>query len=334
ASARAAQPSARIDGFLVQEMVSGIEAIVGARADPLYGPLLLVGWGGVLIELAADAALRLLPVTAHEVSTMVDGLKLARRLSGFRGQPAADRAALEAAALALGRFFLDHRAKINDIEINPLMVRANSPARDRRSKAPNPAGADTRVVAVDVRVLWREGGGGGGRRRRERNGNGFRIAGRAANPQSHAAALRRQRADPDRAGDYRRRTDQAGISRALRAPRQGARHLAARRADGIWRRRHVDPRARRGMGRALAHHRHTGARRGHYRSFRTRHSLLPPRRDEGEVPAAAVARREEGLLRADRARRRLRSRQHAHHRRARRRSLPYQRRQALHHRSR
>src|SRR6516162_3880453 len=158
ASARAAQPSARIDGFLVQEMVSGIETIVGARDDPFYGPLLLVGSGGVLVELAADAALRLLPMAAGEVSTMVDGLKLAQRLSGFRGQPAADRVAFEAAAFALGRFFLDHRARIKDIEINPLMVRApnQSPIHDPQSKVQKPAGADPSVVAVDVRVLWRE----------------------------------------------------------------------------------------------------------------------------------------------------------------------------------
>ena len=140
ASARATQPGAHIDGFLVQEMVSGVEAIVGARSDPLYGPMLLVGAGGVLVELAQDAALRLLPVAAGEVATMVDGLKLARLLHGFRGRPAADRAALEAAALALGRFFLDHRARINDIEINPLIVRS----------------ANNGAVAVDVRVLWRE----------------------------------------------------------------------------------------------------------------------------------------------------------------------------------
>ena len=70
---------------------------------------------------------------------MIDGLKLAKLLAGFRGRPAADRAALEAAALALGRFFLDHRARIEDIEINPLMVRP----------------ADGGAVAVDVRVLWR-----------------------------------------------------------------------------------------------------------------------------------------------------------------------------------
>jgi acetyltransferase len=162
ASARAVQPSARIDGFLVQEMVSGIETIVGARDDPFYGPLLLVGSGGVLVELAADAALRLLPVTAGEVSTMVDGLKLAQRLSGFRGQPAADRAAFEATAFALARFFLDHRARIKDIEINPLMVRApdQSPVHDPQSKVQKPAGADPSVVAVDVRVLWREPGEG------------------------------------------------------------------------------------------------------------------------------------------------------------------------------
>ena len=94
----------------------------------------------MLVELAKDAALRLLPVSADEVGAMLDRLKLATLLSGFRGRPAADRAALEATVLALGQFFLDHRARIKDIEINPLMVR--------------PAGEG--AVAVDVRVLWRE----------------------------------------------------------------------------------------------------------------------------------------------------------------------------------
>ena len=126
AAARAAQPDARIDGFLVQEMVSGVEAIVGARTDPLYGPMLLVGSGGVLVELAKDAALRLLPLSAAEVAAMLDRLKLATLLSGFRGRPPADRPALEATVLALAQFFLDHRARIKDIEINPLMVRPAS----------------------------------------------------------------------------------------------------------------------------------------------------------------------------------------------------------------
>jgi hypothetical protein len=153
ASARATAPDARIDGFLVQEMVSGIEAIVGARSDELYGPMLLVGAGGILVELVEDAALRLLPVTADEVSAMVDGLKLAQLLSGFRGRPAVYRAALEATALALGRFFLDHRASIKDIEINPLMVRPRRGGPDSaQARQAERAGA----VAVDVRVVWRE----------------------------------------------------------------------------------------------------------------------------------------------------------------------------------
>jgi acetyltransferase len=119
-------------------MVSGIEAIVGARGDPIYGPRLLIGTGGVLVELAKDAALRLLPVTAADVGAMVDGLKLKTLLAGFRGRPAADRAALEKTAQTLAQFYLDHRARIRDIEINPLMVRASG------------------AVAVDVRVLWHD----------------------------------------------------------------------------------------------------------------------------------------------------------------------------------
>jgi acetyltransferase len=68
---------------------------------------------------------------------MIDGLRLKQLLSGYRGRAAADRAALERTALALARFYLDHRSRIADIEINPLMV--------------GRCGA----IAVDVRVLWR-----------------------------------------------------------------------------------------------------------------------------------------------------------------------------------
>jgi acetate---CoA ligase (ADP-forming) len=137
-AAHTAHPKAKIDGFLVQQMVSGIETIVGAHSDPLYGPLLLVGAGGIMVELIRDVAQRLLPVGAHDVTAMIDGLKLAPLLAGYRGRPAANRAALDAAALALARFYLDHRARIAEIEINPLMVSAQG------------------AVAVDVRVAWRE----------------------------------------------------------------------------------------------------------------------------------------------------------------------------------
>src|SRR5437588_461494 len=82
-------------------------------------------------------ALPLLPVTAQDVTAMIDGLRLHKLLAGFRGRPPADRHALEATVRALAQFYLDHRARIEDIEINPLIVR--------------PSGA----VAVDVRVIWK-----------------------------------------------------------------------------------------------------------------------------------------------------------------------------------
>ena len=74
-AASAAHPGADIDGFLVQEMVSGVETIVGAHSDPLYGPLLLLGAGGIMVELVRDVAQRLLPVSASDVGKMIDGLK-------------------------------------------------------------------------------------------------------------------------------------------------------------------------------------------------------------------------------------------------------------------
>ena len=137
-AALAAHPKAKIEGFLVQQMVSGLETIVGVHSDPLYGPLLLVGSGGILVELVRDAAQRLLPVDTRDMTAMIDSLKLAPLLAGYRGRPASDRAALEAAALGLARFYLDHRDRIAEIEINPLMVNAQG------------------AVAVDVRIAWRE----------------------------------------------------------------------------------------------------------------------------------------------------------------------------------
>lgn len=139
-SAKAAYPDARIDGFLVQEMVSGVEAIIGAREDALYGPMLLVGSGGVFVELLEDVSLTMLPVEEKRIGEMTESLKLAKLLAGYRGKPAADRAAFEKTVAALGQFYLDHRSKIADIEINPLMVRPDGKG----------------VVAVDVRVIWKD----------------------------------------------------------------------------------------------------------------------------------------------------------------------------------
>jgi acyl-CoA synthetase (NDP forming) len=139
-SAHAYKADARIEGVEVHEMVTGgVEAIVGAREDALYGPMLLVGSGGVLVELLEDVSLGMLPLNEKQIAERISGLKLAKLLAGYRGRPAADAAALAKAAEGLGRFFLDHREKIADIEINPLVARE----------------AGKGVVALDIRVLWR-----------------------------------------------------------------------------------------------------------------------------------------------------------------------------------
>lgn len=132
-------PAARIEGFLAQEMVSGTEMLVGARDDPLYGPMIVLGAGGVMVELMRDVAVRLLPVSEDDVRAMLGGLKSAALLDGYRGAPAADRDALVAAVVALGDFYLDHRHVLADLEINPLMVR--------------PKGQG--VCAVDIRAVAR-----------------------------------------------------------------------------------------------------------------------------------------------------------------------------------
>jgi len=114
--------AAKLDGYLVQEMVSGVEVILGARTDPLYGPVMVVGSGGIMVELVKDVALRLLPVGEAEAREMVAGLKLSRLLAGYRGKPQADSEALVKAICGLSDFYLAHRRWLADIEINPLIV--------------------------------------------------------------------------------------------------------------------------------------------------------------------------------------------------------------------
>ncbi|MBK19245.1 MAG: hypothetical protein CMM52_10475 [Rhodospirillaceae bacterium] len=115
--------NATIEGFLAQEMVSGVELLIGAREDDQYGPILIVGAGGVMVELVKDVALRLLPASEDDINNMLAELKVSSMLDGFRGSGPADKDALIASIKGLSEFFLDHRTWLSDIEINPLMVR-------------------------------------------------------------------------------------------------------------------------------------------------------------------------------------------------------------------
>lgn len=111
-----------ISGFLVQEMVAGTEMLVGIRNDPDFGPLLVVGLGGIFVEVLKDVSLLLAPVDETEVHAMLSELRGAKILEEFRGQAARDVEALARAIAGLSSFFLEHRETLAEIEINPLVV--------------------------------------------------------------------------------------------------------------------------------------------------------------------------------------------------------------------
>ncbi|MEM6743871.1 MAG: acetate--CoA ligase family protein [Pseudomonadota bacterium] len=123
AAVAAAAPGAARAGFLVAPMLSGVaELIVGARVDPVFGPVVLVGLGGVFAEVMGDTALRLAPVDAATAETMIRSLKGFALLDGVRGRPKADVAAAAEAVAALSRFAAARRGTVASVEVNPLLV--------------------------------------------------------------------------------------------------------------------------------------------------------------------------------------------------------------------
>jgi len=111
-------------GLLVQEMVEdGIEMFAGISRDPDFGLALAVGMGGVAIEIHRDFAMRLLPLHAGDAAAMIAETRGAALLGAVRGRPAADIAALEACIEALADFAWVNRARLAEIDLNPIKVR-------------------------------------------------------------------------------------------------------------------------------------------------------------------------------------------------------------------
>ncbi len=123
ASARRHAPNARIDGVLVQRMArEGVELILGAKRDPQFGPMVLVGTGGVQAELFRDVALDLAPVTPERAEAMLRSLKGFPLLDGFRGAERADLGAIAAAVAAFSSLVAAAGERIAEAEINPLIA--------------------------------------------------------------------------------------------------------------------------------------------------------------------------------------------------------------------
>jgi acetate---CoA ligase (ADP-forming) len=118
-------PTARIEGVLIQTMERGLgEAIVGYRHDPMVGPIVLVGAGGILAEALHDVAVAIAPVDLAEATTMIASIRSFASLRGFRDLPRGDLDALAKAIVAMSGLALIPDHPVAEAEINPVLVRA------------------------------------------------------------------------------------------------------------------------------------------------------------------------------------------------------------------
>lgn len=108
-------------GMLVEEMVTGVELIVGANIDYQFGPVALLGIGGTGVELYRDTAVRMAPVNEADVGSMVQQLKGRRALEGFRGSEPVDMKSLGNLVVCFSELIMDLERRITSIDLNPVM---------------------------------------------------------------------------------------------------------------------------------------------------------------------------------------------------------------------
>ncbi len=133
-------PDARIEGLLVQGMASGVEVIVGAVNDACFGPTVAFGLGGIYTELLKDVTYRFAPFDIQTAREMIAEIRGAPLLTGYRGRPALDVAALADTLSRVSLLIADHADRIAEIDVNPLFVRD----------------AGQGVVAADALIVLRE----------------------------------------------------------------------------------------------------------------------------------------------------------------------------------
>jgi acyl-CoA synthetase (NDP forming) len=136
-------PQARIDGVLLSPMVKGgVEMILGVQNDAVFGPVVMLGLGGIFVEVLRDVTFRIAPFGVGEAHRMIAELRGAAILEGARGQPPCDSEALADALSKLSVFVAAKRAEFTSIDINPLLVRAQGEG----------------AAALDALILTREPG--------------------------------------------------------------------------------------------------------------------------------------------------------------------------------
>lgn len=122
ANAQKHVPSAKIEGVLVSEMASGLEALIGVVNDEAFGPAVALGLGGVLTEVLKDVTYRIAPFDLDTAREMIAELRAARLFDGYRGKPAADKEALAKALVAVSQMAAALAPRLKELDINPVFV--------------------------------------------------------------------------------------------------------------------------------------------------------------------------------------------------------------------
>lgn len=118
-------PQAHVEGVTVQPMAKpGVEVVVGMSKDATFGPVLMFGLGGVLVEVLKDVTFRIVPLQSQDATEMIHDIKGLPLLQGYRGAPAADLAALERILLTLSDF-VTNTPQVKEIDLNPIYAYAD-----------------------------------------------------------------------------------------------------------------------------------------------------------------------------------------------------------------
>jgi acyl-CoA synthetase (NDP forming) len=128
------------DGVLIEPLVSGVELIIGAKIDYQFGPIILLGIGGTAVEIYQDTTLRMAPLSASDVSSMVESLKGVRLLKGYRGAEPINMAALIQLVHHFSVLVMDLADRIDTIDLNPVKC------------------TGTTCVVVDARIMLADAG--------------------------------------------------------------------------------------------------------------------------------------------------------------------------------
>ena len=124
-SCRAYDAGADIEGVLIAPMAKkGVEVIVGVIRDPIFGPVLMFGLGGIFVEILEDVAFRSIPLSRHDAESMVEQIKAKKILAGVRGEKAVDKAALVDLLLTVSRL-VEAYPSLSELDLNPVIVNAD-----------------------------------------------------------------------------------------------------------------------------------------------------------------------------------------------------------------